>query len=443
MTPATAFATGFALVRRHPWLPLFPLLWEALLLGLAYLGVPASWAVHPLALHGAQELQGPSAGGIRGFLPGALPSLSDLQVATGPATTAGAPSLFGVLAIPLLSAGVTALFLGVMAEALGSERVEARLVIRRAWRGLPGLYTLNLLFWGLTHALPVLTGAVFMILFWLFFGLLPFVLVGLDLPLLTALSRAPGLLWGHLGAWWGLTWRCLLTTFLVSLPWMLAEKPTWVALAIYPWLGTALVAGAVTLTRSLAGQPAAAPPPRNLLWSLLALAVAAAIAWPAAGWVDAWTGWLPTRERAVSADSFNPRILRVERIDGGEVVFFRGRKGLEGAVLERGRFGWKRLLPMPTGDFHPDRLVGLLFYDPTWLWHQGQGQLLPPLVAGEVLDSRVAYLEIAGQRFPVGEDGPLFLIRLPDGLAVDFPWVKAVALDAEGRPIPPPEVKKP
>lgn len=44
MTSAEAFTTGFAIVRRHLWLPLLPLLWEVLLLGETW---PWRWRPNP------------------------------------------------------------------------------------------------------------------------------------------------------------------------------------------------------------------------------------------------------------------------------------------------------------------------------------------------------------------------------------------------------------
>jgi hypothetical protein len=302
-----ALRRGFDTLSRYPALFLLPLLWDVVQLGLHYWGVPAA-PVSPSLTFGPQ----PAPAALRGFLPSAVPSLADLnlQVApalqTAPGLAATGMLLTSYILVPLVGALVAALFLGLLGDAL----IGRELSWRRALSHWPTFAVLSLAGRLLPLILPEGLIVPLMVIGAILFGLLPYAVGVLGLPLMDALRAAPALLWGRIGTWIGLGLVTMLITFAATGVWQLCNRSPLVALVFYPALGTALVAAAAALCLDPEETTSRTPHP---LWMLPLVLLTVGGAWLGAGWIDAWAGWQPSREAALARDAQPPFMFGSER----------------------------------------------------------------------------------------------------------------------------------
>lgn len=438
MKPREALGQGFEILIRHPWLPLIPLGWEVLLLGLRYLGFPLVWP-HV----GVQLGSGAPNPIIRGFIPSLLPTVADLQLPIAPAIHLTSPPPLWVLVIPLAEALLEGIFLGWLIAAAKEENLSLRSGWRRAWAAFPGLLTFYLLRWGLPVLVPYAASILLLPLFF-FLSLVPLTIAALGLPVYRALIQAPTLLGRHWRAWFGLGMRTLAITAVLGLFLTMSEAPTEVALFLYPWVATLLVGAAVVLTLGLDDQ-AVAPIARSPRWSWLAVPVAMLLAWWGGGWMRAWQGWAPSRTAAVAVTVNQVKQIRhVAPVAGGELVlYYDGQfdEQPQAAFLERSRFGWRTVSEIFMADWQSTGPVALQPVSPAVA--VGWNPRVPWALMGEVLDERVTTLVVGDQRYPVGRDGPLFVIPLPEGTQFAEPYTEIRGLDSQGEPVVPREVKRP
>lgn len=177
-------------------------------------------------------------------------------------------------------------------------------------------------------------------------------------------------------------------------------------------------------------------------WRAWAPALAAAPILVALGaWLGAqWAGYRASRE-AVFPDPFPPHVAYVRQEGDREMVLYRTDRGLGIAELERGRFGWRRLWSIdrtPGSSWVPGRPAA----PATIHWERpypSHGQFL---VWGELHDTRVAFLEVAGERFAMGQGSPLFLIQVAEAPEYGPGGLQNLRLlDASGRAVLPEEVE--
>jgi len=444
-----ALRRGFRAVLAFPVLILFPLLWDVAQLGLAYLGFPAAagWPDITLGQPGATAT-------VRAFLPTAFPSVANLKLQIAPAMqpllTELSPwmALLTLVGMPLAEAVIQAAFFAMLAEALTGPGPTVATVLGRARRSFPALFALQLFGRLGPLLLPKEALAVWVGVSVVFYPLLWFAIGVLDLPLATTLMRAPGLLWSRIGRWLGLGLATWGVTLLFTGAWTLLGNYPTLALLLYPALATALVASAAALCLDRdpilqnyrVGHP---------LWGVVVLVAALVGALLAGGWMEAWKGWVPTRDAALSgpgsgsttmAMMFPPQrgqTVYVLPQPEGELVLYRPNPGALGlAALRRGRFGWQFMSNQTWGsssELAP--VVAMVSSEPTG---GGRHYDLQWVAAGEIFDSRVAYIQVQGERHPVGQDGPYFLVQLNSP-----PQGPVTALDAAGNPVPNREVKKP
>lgn len=467
--PAQAWSHGRHVLVRYPWVALIPLAWNVGQMLLAFTGIPlgpvmdVGRALDPSLGWVMSPDVGPT---LRLFLPSWLPGVQDLQVPIQPESLslavgmARGVQLTGLLLVPLLHALVQGLFLALLAQAATAGSVRLRVGLRVALTVLPALFALQL-GWRLAVMTMSEGWLVGLVATWLLlYPLLPVSIAAGQQPLTGALRDAPGALWGQIGRWVGLGWRALLAVVLFTLGWSLVGRPLFLPLLVYPFLGTWIVAAAValylrpgfwpgtqmgvepgthqdapTVTRSPdlpasesdGGSKGRAP----WAWSLVLIA-ALTLTW-LGGWFSAqWAGYRATRE-AVLSDPFPPYVAHVRQEGDHELVLYRADRGLGVAELERGRFGWKRLWSLNGHEIsdHPARPATVHWERP----YPSYGQFL---VWGELYDSRVAYLEVAGERIAVGQESPLFLIpvaEVPDHVPGGFQNLRL--LDALGREVLP------
>lgn len=438
MKPREAISQSHEILIRHPWLPLIPLCWEVLLLGLRYLGLPLVW---PYA--GVQLGPGSPSSTIRGYIPSLLPTIADLQLTIAPAIhLASLPPLW-VLIIPLAEALLEGLFLGWLVAAATGESLSLRGGWRRAWAAFPGLLTFYLLRWGLPVIVPH-DAAILLLPLFFFLSLVPLVITTQGRPFYQALIWAPALLGQHWRAWFGLGWRTLAITAILDLVLKLGGAPTELALFFYPWVATLLVGAAVVLTLGLNDQ-AVAPIAWSPRWSWLTVPLVMLLAWWGTGWMRAWQGWAPSRTAAVALTVNSVRQIRhVAQLPGGELVlYYAGQSDIQpqAAFLERSRFGWRTVSEIYMADWLTTGPVALQTVSPA-VAVDGDPRI-PWALMGEVLDERVTTLVVGDQHYPVGRDGPLFVIPLPDGTQFADPYKEIRWLDSQGEPVPPREVKQP
>jgi hypothetical protein len=437
---AGALGKGVGALRRFPALFLLPLMRDVALLGLAYLGLPAVPGWQGIQLLGPA----PAPDALRGFIPSQVPTLGDLLVPMAPALQpqlSAAPMWAAVAAfllVPLAGALVQALFFGLLGDAVAGRPPGWR----RALANWPGLAALALLMQMGALLLPAPVGMMLLPIYLLFYPLLPLALGVVGMPLLTALREAPRLFWGRLGAWIKLGLASMLVTFAFGLLWSFTGRSVFVALLFYPVLATALVGAAAALCLPEAADPVspAAPGPA---WILPAAAVAALVgASLGSGWVEAWKGWYPTREVALTTlhPGSNSRltVVRVIPQPEGELVVNRlGNNMLSVASLRRGHFGWA---PMGQESWPSDPKSGQPAVYHVAMQADGGGRIYNTqfLVVGEIFDPRAAFLQIGDKRFPIGQDGPIFVVK--PGFPPNPPYA---ILDTDGQPVPAMEAKRP
>ncbi|MDB4897686.1 MAG: hypothetical protein JWN15_3948, partial [Firmicutes bacterium] len=348
--------------------------------------------------------------------------------------------LTSYILMPLLGALVAALLLGLLGDAV----IGRELSWRRALSRWPTFAALALAGRLLPLILPAGLIVPLMPIGAILFGLLPYAVGVLGLPLMDALRAAPALLWGRIGTWIRLGLATMLITFAATGVWQLCNRSPLVALVFYPALGTALVAAAAALCLDPEETASRTPHP---LWMLPLVLLTVGGAWLGAGWIDAWAGWQPSREAALARDAQPPfmfgserhTVLRVIPDPGGELVISRVNSGdmLALNALRRGRFGWQFV----SGETWPSEWSGR---QPGVMQVSTQAVGDAPdadsewLVVGELFDNRVAYLQIGKDRFPVGQDGPIFVVRPGYPPNPPFAW-----LDANGQPVPEQAVTRP
>lgn len=321
LRPDQAWRRGLQTLMQHPWLALIPMLWTAVQVALAWVGIPLG-AVPDLGRLADERyqifLERPVRTGdtlLKAFLPDWLPTVADLQIRLQPeslAVRAGLPvwaALTGLLLVPLLHALAQSAFLGLAAELVTQNGPGwLRRGFRRALRAVPGLYILGLL-WRMALMLTPVDGLMVLALVWIpFFPLLPLVVAAGDLPLVSALGEAPRQLWSRLGAWFGLGWRTLLTTAIFHLLWVLTGGSTLVGLHVYPFVATWALCAAVAL---YVGDAEAAPPSLPAWISLAAIAAAVPLAVVAWHLPAQWEGYRVTREAALGSLARGVRTLRL------------------------------------------------------------------------------------------------------------------------------------
>lgn len=363
LTAQQAFRTGFTALTRHPWLALLPLLWDVARLGLAHLGMPDPliWAAaFPFGPDPARLAAAPvPAPGVqvRAFLPSALPTVTELQVAMYPAYRPSPDqvptwlALVAILLLPLVGALIQGSYLGLVAMAVSGRRPHLWEGLRSGWRALPAFFVLALVGWLVQVLLPLEASVALLILGFLLFALLPYAIGVLGQPLAAGLRTAPALFWDRLGPWFSLGWRTLLTLSTFYLIWTAFGGPLTLALLIYPFLATGLVGGAAALILGQEGEPAA--PSHPLVVPGVIILALLASTW-GAGRAAEWRGWATTRQAAFPDFYGTPQILLMEPLpDGeGEILLVRSDRGALGLItLKRGRFGWQHI-SSETGGYH-------------------------------------------------------------------------------------------
>lgn len=420
---------------------LIPLLHDVAGLALTYAGVPA-FPLRPEVTLGNP----PADGAVRGFLPSALPTLADLKLQMAPALQTpllGTPiwsALITLLLIPALDGLAMALFLGLLGDAVAGRPLSWR----RALQNWPAFAALGLAgrLACLVLPMPVLYGGT--LLGALFFPALPFAIGVLNLPLAKAFLTAPDIFWSRFWRWLGYGLLTGLITFLATFVWSLAGANVVAAFLVYPLLATGLVGGAIVLALDDAPATGEVPQGHNPFWVGPAVTLTlAGAAWLGAACIDAWADYQPTREAALSkpapppfAMMFPAQKTTVAKVlpqpEGSEVVLSRvTAEGLGVSVLRRNRFGWKQVSAdfVPVWRNTPAPAVILTQKNPL-----GDGWF----VAGELLDPRVALLDVDGRHYLVDPSDRFFAVRVEQP-----PKGQIIPLDAAGQPVPDREVKQP
>jgi hypothetical protein len=283
-------------------------------------------------------------------------------------------------------------------------------------------------------AYPVIVAG--MIAAMLLWPLLPYALGAAGQSLWAGLSGAPHELWGRLGDWISLGFRAALANGLFFLLWSLMGRPVAVALAVYPLLATALVAGATALYTRAPEEVIPDPPASPALLLTFPLLAGGALA----GWslLNNWAGWYPSPLTAIAAQDYQPgqyaaadayRIrYSVQEANTQLVIWQGGPRSYMGLTrLEQGRFGWKILRhdpSFPLMDPHaPADIRFTRLDDGAVYW-------------GEIFDDRVAYLQALGARFPIGQEGPLFILPVTPP-TLQYYGENVQLLDRNGNPVQP------
>lgn len=430
MTPSQAWTRGWQVLLQHPWFALIPLAWSVLQMLLAYAGIPSGPVPDGARLTDTEvgRMLMPSSAPasstieLKAFLPAWLPTPGDLGLALQPDRLAAGIGigtgaiLAGLILVPLLQALLQAVYLVLVADAVVPSTAPQA---RRVLNAVPWLY---LLFLGTRLAqmlLPAFPYWAVMFLSLLLFPILPLTLAVGQRPI----YAAPAEFWGRLGPWFSLAWRVALTTVPFSLLWTATGRPMGLALAVYPFLATALVAAAVALYLSPDPELPPAPGPR---WAgVVTIPLAVVLVYTGAFVSEQWRGFTMTREAALDEDLVT--VVHVTEEGTRELVLYRAeRHRLRLAELERSRFGWKRLWrEQPPGEM---KLAAVA-------WTRPWPSYSRFLVWGELLDSRVAALEIAGQ--PFGVVGPYFLIPVSEAPEYHGHLRNLRFLDAQGREVQP------
>ncbi|HLO03752.1 MAG TPA: hypothetical protein VK191_11645 [Symbiobacteriaceae bacterium] len=434
LTGREAWHTGFRTLRHHPWLALLPLAADLLSLCLAWLGIPLGpvvdlprlldtdygfWLTPQAAPPTGQTIS------FTGFIPHALPSLTDLHLSLQPARLTlpvGLPLwrvLTAQLLIPALGALLTALYLGLIADGVRGELRAGSW--RQALRAFPGLFAV-LLLWRFALSLFGIPGLIVLTGGALLVPLLQIALGAGGHPLFVALLEGASRFWGRLGAWLGLGLLTMLSTGLFTLLWSLAGRLPWLALLTYPFLATPLVAGAVALFLSPEVVPTTAMPVKRFprLWIPL-LALLGALG--GARLMHEWAGYAATPEAAIrtwtassrGANATDGTILQRERQGDLEWDLIRTNAGeLVLAELQVNRFGWK-----PRTQVHGGRWGAGV--QPRTAWVHVSGPSISPadrgrpaaVIWGELTDQQVAALQVDDAVIPVGQHGSAFLLLSP------------------------------
>lgn len=422
LTGPQAWRSGFRTLSRHPWLALLPLAADLVQIGLAWLGIPLGPITDlPRLLNTDYALwlaPRPSPTGrtisITGFIPGPLPSLTDLHLSLQPARLAFTQdlppwlSLGAQLLVPAVGALCTALFLGLVADVTRGELNASSW--RRALRAFPGLFAV-LLLWRLALSLFGVPGLVLLTIAALATPLLQIALGAEGQPLFIAILDGASRFWGRLGSWLLLWPLSGVSTGLFTLIWSLAGRPVWLALLLYPFLGTALVAGAVALFLSPEVTPAEMSPKRlHWLWvPLLALVGTLGGAWL----MEQWAGFSPTPEAAIRnlpiPIAGESTILQTVRHEDREFYLLRTTTGeLVLVGLQTNQFGWRPLFRNLSFRVPGVQAEGTARVRIRRLQIERDAPMRT-IIWGELADPRVTAFRIDDQVVPVGEGRPTFL----------------------------------
>jgi hypothetical protein len=420
-----------------PLLVVLPLLMDLLYLGAAYLGAPTLVPARIQLINWSAFTTG-----LRAFLPSPLPTVADYQLSMAPILQPSLHqvplwlTLITVIGLPVMAGLISAVYLGAIGEVLTGRPLTRQALGRRALAAWPAFVVLRLV-GQLIMMLPLLIAGLFLVVLWSLFALVPLLIGIKGVSLRRAFQEAPVELWDHLGRWFTLGLGTFLmtsvATFLISLssPFQLDTM-----LMLSPWMGTWLVAsaGALLLADEVPDQPFTAPAGRKWVWvSFLLIGVMAPMG---RIWVNSWVGYQPSLEAALHASVGVVSVHDVGPLPGGELIVYRmGPTVLGMASLRRGRFGWQVVVHRETPGPMDHQSPGFCHF----MEMDTSFNRKPPetVVACEVFNPTVAFINLAAKRYPVNPSGWLVVINPGKSGSGDEP----LFLDAQGQRVQKQEAK--